>query len=172
MAYEDRDPAVVVIGGSQCGLGIAASLGVLGVDTLVIDKHGRVGMRRKRYTITSFFTMRYLWITCLICPFRQIILCTFQGIKLRIGSNSTPILWKSTYGALPNSWAAAINEEERWWLKIRRGDGSERILHPRHVVMATGVSALPVMPDLPGQKISRRIVALQCLYIRCKVERR
>ena len=42
-AYADREPAVVVIGGSQCGLGVAASLGVLGVDTLVIDKHERVG---------------------------------------------------------------------------------------------------------------------------------
>ena len=43
IAYEDREPAVVVIGGSQSGLGIAACLNVLGVDTLVVDKHERVG---------------------------------------------------------------------------------------------------------------------------------
>ena len=50
IAYENREPAVVVVGGSQCGLGIAASLGVLGVDTLVIDKNERVGDAwRKRY---------------------------------------------------------------------------------------------------------------------------
>src|SRR5690606_23320123 len=50
VAYADREPAVVVVGGSQSGLGIAATLGVLGVDTLVIDKHERVGDAwRKRY---------------------------------------------------------------------------------------------------------------------------
>ena len=35
IAYADREPAVVVIGGSQSGLGIAACLNILGVDTLV-----------------------------------------------------------------------------------------------------------------------------------------
>jgi len=49
-AYEDHEPTVVVIGGSQCGLGIAACLGRLGLDTLVIDRHERVGDAwRKRY---------------------------------------------------------------------------------------------------------------------------
>ena len=42
--------------------------------------------------------------------------------------------------------------EDRWTLKVRRADGSERILRPRHVVFAAGVSAIPVMPDLPGQE--------------------
>jgi len=33
---------------------------------------------------------------------------------------------------------------------LRRADGSRRELHPRHVVMATGVSGIPVVPELPG----------------------
>jgi hypothetical protein len=49
-AYEEHDPVAVVIGGGQAGLGIAACLGQLGVDTLVIDRHERVGDAwRKRY---------------------------------------------------------------------------------------------------------------------------
>ena len=34
-AYEDRDPDVLVVGGGQAGLSIAARLTQLGVDTLV-----------------------------------------------------------------------------------------------------------------------------------------
>ena len=32
----------------------------------------------------------------------------------------------------------------------RGADGTERIMHPRHVVMATGVSGIPSRPELPG----------------------
>ncbi|MGZ8212597.1 MAG: monooxygenase, partial [Burkholderiales bacterium] len=49
-AYADRDPVVVVAGGGQAGLSIAATLGRIGVDTLVADRHERVGDNwRKRY---------------------------------------------------------------------------------------------------------------------------
>src|SRR5689334_1806285 len=49
-AYEDRDPAVIVVGGGQAGLSIAARLTQLGIDTLIIDRHERIGDNwRKRY---------------------------------------------------------------------------------------------------------------------------
>ena len=49
-AYADRDPAVLIVGGGQAGLAIAARLGQLGVDTLIVDRHERVGDNwRKRY---------------------------------------------------------------------------------------------------------------------------
>ncbi|MDB5317602.1 MAG: monooxygenase, partial [Rhodospirillales bacterium] len=49
-AYADHDPAVIVVGAGQAGLAIAARLGALGVDTLVIDRHARIGDNwRKRY---------------------------------------------------------------------------------------------------------------------------
>ena len=34
---------MLVVGGGQAGLTLAATLGHLGVDTLVIDRHERVG---------------------------------------------------------------------------------------------------------------------------------
>ncbi|CAN0495259.1 unnamed protein product, partial [Laminaria digitata] len=50
MAYDDRDPEVLVVGGGQAGLSIAARLTQLGVDTLIVDKEERVGDNwRKRY---------------------------------------------------------------------------------------------------------------------------
>jgi putative flavoprotein involved in K+ transport len=35
---------------------------------------------------------------------------------------------------------------------LRRADGSERKMHPRHVVMATGVSGIPNVPEIPALK--------------------
>ena len=38
----------------------------------------------------------------------------------------------------------------RWSVTVRRTDGSERILKPAELVFATGVSAIPQWPKLPG----------------------
>ncbi len=43
VAYADRDPAVLIVGGGHAGLTIAARLGQLGVDALVVDRMRRVG---------------------------------------------------------------------------------------------------------------------------------
>ena len=37
-------------------------------------------------------------------------------------------------------------------MTLRRADGSRRVMHPRHVVLATGVSGIPNVPDIPGLK--------------------
>ncbi len=38
----------------------------------------------------------------------------------------------------------------RWSVVLRRTDGTAREMHPRHVVMATGVSGIPSLPDIPS----------------------
>jgi NAD(P)-binding Rossmann-like domain len=43
MAYVERDPAVLVVGGGQAGLAAAARLSQLRVDTLIIDREARIG---------------------------------------------------------------------------------------------------------------------------------
>jgi cation diffusion facilitator CzcD-associated flavoprotein CzcO len=40
----------------------------------------------------------------------------------------------------------------RWTVTLRRGEASERVIHPRHVVMATGVSGIANIPDIPTLK--------------------
>ena len=43
------------------------------------------------------------------------------------------------------------DKEERWTsVTLRRADDSERIMRPRHVVMAVGVSGIKSTPELPG----------------------
>ncbi len=49
-AFADRDPVVLVVGGGQAGLSIAARLQQLGIDTLIVDRHERIGDNwRTRY---------------------------------------------------------------------------------------------------------------------------
>jgi putative flavoprotein involved in K+ transport len=45
-----------------------------------------------------------------------------------------------------------------WDVTLRRADGTLRRMRPRHIVMANGVSSIPVMPDLPGLKEFRGTV--------------
>jgi putative flavoprotein involved in K+ transport len=49
--------------------------------------------------------------------------------------------------------SGAYDEAEgRWSVVLRRADGSKCAMRPRHVVMATGVSGIPNLPDIPGLK--------------------
>ncbi len=153
IAYEDREPAVVVVGGSQCGLGIAASLGVLGVDTLVIDKHERVGDAwRKRYHNLVLHNEVFVdHMPYMPFPTNYPVYIPKDKIAnwLEFYADTMELnVWSSA----EFTGASYDKRDERWRLNLRRADGSERILHPRHVVMATGVSALPVMPNLLGQE--------------------
>ncbi len=43
------------------------------------------------------------------------------------------------------------NEVDRCWTaRLTRSDGTERVVRPRHLVFANGVSSFPMVPDLPG----------------------
>src|SRR5258708_2807433 len=72
---------------------------------------------------------------------------------------TTEIYTLSLHDALPIYWTGTEFEsgaydkaEERWSVVLLRIDGSSRVLHPRHVVMATGVSGIPNLPDIPSLK--------------------
>jgi cation diffusion facilitator CzcD-associated flavoprotein CzcO len=151
LAYEDREPAVVVVGGSQSGLGIAASLNILGIDTLVIDKHERVGDAwRKRYKNLVLHNEVFVdHMPYMPFPANYPVYIPRDKIAnwLEFYADTMEInFWAST----ELTGGSYDKEADRWTLNVRRGDGTERILRPRHVVFATGVSAIPVMPKIPG----------------------
>jgi cation diffusion facilitator CzcD-associated flavoprotein CzcO len=39
---------------------------------------------------------------------------------------------------------------QTWSVRVRRSDGTERVLHPHHIVLASGHSGEPHVPKLPG----------------------
>jgi cation diffusion facilitator CzcD-associated flavoprotein CzcO len=151
LAYEDREPAVVIIGGSQSGLGIAACLNVLGVDTLVIDKHERIGDAwRKRYKNLVLHNEVFVdHLPYMPFPPNYPVYIPRDKIAnwLEFYADTMEInAWTST----EFTGGSYDKEADRWILNVRRGDATERVLRPRHVVFATGVSAIPVMPKIPG----------------------
>ena len=150
-AYEGRDPAVLVVGGGQAGLSAAARLGHLGVDTLVIDREERIGDNwRKRYhslTLHNEVHVNHLP----LMPFPPTFPVFIPKDKLANWFehyvDSLDInFWTGTELA-GGTWDEA---EKRWTVRLKRSDGSERTMRPRHIVVATGVSGKPIWPHIPG----------------------
>jgi putative flavoprotein involved in K+ transport len=150
-AYVDRDPTVLVVGAGQSGLVIAARLGQLGVDTLVVDKHERIGDNwRKRYHSLALHNQ----IQVNHMPYMPFPPTWPKYIPKDMLAN-----WFETYAwALQlNVWTSAefvggtYDEAAGCWRAVvRRADGSGRTFSPRHLIFANGVSGLPRIPSLPG----------------------
>jgi cation diffusion facilitator CzcD-associated flavoprotein CzcO len=150
-AYADRDPTVVVVGGGQAGLSIAARLHQLGIDSLIVDRHKRIGDNwRKRYhslTLHNEVHVNHL-------PYMPFPPTWPVYIPKDMLAN-----WFEAYvDALElNFWSGtelvggSYDDERRQWnVTLRRSDGTERVMRPRHLIFATGVSSIPYTPDLPG----------------------
>jgi putative flavoprotein involved in K+ transport len=151
VAYEDRDPAVLVVGTAQAGLMIAARLSMLGVDTLAIDREKRIGdsWRRRYHALTLHNETRVNHFPYLPFPRswpvfipKDMLANWFELYAEAMELN----VWTAT-----ELTAATYDEAaSRWTVTLKRADGSERIMHPRHVVFCNGVSTLAKTPDLPG----------------------
>lgn len=150
-AYADHEPVVVVIGGGQCGLGIAASLVQLGVDTLVVDRHERIGDAwRKRYHNLTLHNEVYVdHLPYLPFPPNYPVYIPKDKIAnwLEFYADTMELnVWTGTELVQGSRDAST----DTWEILVRRANGTERTLRPRHVVFATGVSAIPIKPEIPG----------------------
>ncbi|GAA3370089.1 NAD(P)/FAD-dependent oxidoreductase [Streptomyces antimycoticus] len=151
IAYEDRDPQVLIVGGGQTGLALAARLGQLDVDTLIVDTHERPGDNwRKRYH--SLTLHNAVWLNDMpYMPFPP-------TWPVFVPKDKLAGWFESYVDAMEiNFWGSSTFEHGTydedagtWEVRIRRADGSVRVLRPHHVVLATGVSGIPYVPTLPG----------------------
>ena len=152
-AYADRDPAVLVVGGGQAGLSIAARCKQLQLDTLIIDREARIGDNwRKRYhALTLHNQVHVNHLPYMLFP---------PNWPVYIPKDKLANWFEAYVEAMElNYWTAtslesgAYNEADgRWSVVLRGADGNQRTMHPRHVVMATGVSGIPNLPDIPTLK--------------------
>ncbi len=151
LAYEDRDPAVLVVGGGQAGLAIAARLGNLGIDTLIVDRNERIGdnWRRRYHSLTLHNEVHVNHLPYMPFP---------PTWPVFIPKDKLANWFESYVESLElNFWTGTelvsgsyLEGEGCWQVTLRRSDGSERVLRPRHLVFATGVSSIPQRPSLPG----------------------
>lgn len=152
-AYTDRDPVVLIVGGGQGGLSLAATLVRIGVDTLVVDKFPRVGdCWRQRYhslalhNDTKINHLPYMpfppsWPTYL--P-KDMLADWFEAYAWAMEIN----FWTG------NEFVRGDYDEAAglWNAVLRRADGTERTLHPRHLVFANGLVGSAHIPELTGLK--------------------
>jgi putative flavoprotein involved in K+ transport len=151
--YADRDPTVLVIGGGQSGLSIAARLKQLNVDTLIVDREQRIGDNwRKRYhALTLHNQVQVNHLPYLHFP---------PNWPTYIPKDKLANWFEAYVEAMElNFWTetefegGSYDEQQgRWTVTLRRADGGNRTMHPRHVVLATGVSGIPSVPEIAGLK--------------------
>ncbi|MPZ43103.1 MAG: NAD(P)-binding protein [Betaproteobacteria bacterium] len=149
-AYADREPTVLVVGAGQAGLALGARLRQLGIDALIVDKHERIGDNwRKRYHSLALHNQ----IQVNHLPYLPFPPTWPKYIPKDMLAN-----WFEHY-----AWALELDvwtgaeftggaydeDAGHWRAVVRNADGSERILHPRHLVFANGVSGIARVPSLP-----------------------
>ncbi|MGR3524550.1 MAG: flavin-containing monooxygenase [Paracoccaceae bacterium] len=151
VAYEDREPTVLVIGGAQAGLSIAARLNQLGIDTLVVEKSRRIGDSwRERYhslALHNSIHLNHLPYMDFPPTFPKYVPKDMLGNWFEFYADALEInCWTDTE-MVSGEWSET---EKFWTVRLRRGDGFERVVKPKHLVFANGVSSYPYIPDLPG----------------------
>jgi cation diffusion facilitator CzcD-associated flavoprotein CzcO len=149
--YADREPVVLIAGGGQAGLSLAATLGRIGVTRC----RQQIRARRRPLAPALPFAraaQRHALQSPGVCP-----------------SPSWPTYlpkdmvadWFEAY-----AWAMEINfwtgtelvggtydeSAHRWNVVVRSVDGTERTLHPKHLVFANGLVGSAHIPELPGLK--------------------
>jgi cation diffusion facilitator CzcD-associated flavoprotein CzcO len=151
--YANRDPDVLVVGGGQAGLSIAARLTQLQIDTLIVDRGLRIGdnWRNRYHALTLHNQVQVNHLPYMPFP---------PNWPVYIPKDKLANWFETYVDAMElNYWTGTEFEsgsydeaDGRWSVMLRRADGSTRAMHPRHVVLATGVSGIPNLPDIPSLK--------------------
>ncbi|KAG6867785.1 hypothetical protein C0993_011115 [Termitomyces sp. T159_Od127] len=125
--FVDKSPVVLIVGGGQSGLEVAARLRALDVPTLVVEKNQRIGDNwRNRYEAL-----------CLHDPLANWLEIYAEALELNVWTSSTVV--------------KATQEGDLWHVCINRGDGSERTFTVKHIVFATGLGSNDgTFPKYPG----------------------
>jgi len=149
--YKNREPEVIVIGSGQAGLSIAARLKQQNIDTLIVDKNERVGDNwRNRYHSLKLHNQTHVnhlpympfpstWPTYipkdkLAGWFEYYV----ESMELNVWTNTKFI-------------GAEYNENKKHWnVKLKLSNGTIKIMKPKHIVMAVGVSSVPNRNKIPG----------------------
>ena len=150
-AYDDREPTVLVVGGAQAGLSIAARLNMQGVDTLVVEKWPRIGDSwRKRYhslALHNSIHLNHLPYMEFPRTWPKYILKDMLGNWFEFYADAMAInCWTDTE-FVGGTWDETA---KCWTARLKRSDGTQRVVRPRHLVFANGVSSYPMIPELPG----------------------
>ena len=143
-------PYCVIIGGGQGGIGLGARMRRLGIPTIIVEKNPRPGDSwRNRYkSLCLHDPVWYDHLPYLPFPDHWPVFAP----KDKIGD------WLEMYTKVMelNYWSSTTAKNARydeasaeWSVEVERG-GKTITLRPKHLVLATGMSAVPNVPQIPG----------------------
>ncbi|MDE3079492.1 MAG: NAD(P)/FAD-dependent oxidoreductase [Paracoccaceae bacterium] len=143
-------PYVLIVGGGQGGIALGARLRQLGVPTIIIEKNERPGdsWRRRYKSLCLHDPVWYDHLPYIKFPENWPVFAP----KDKIGD------WLEFYTRVMelNYWSKTTAKSARYdaakgeWTVVVDRDGQEVVLHPKQLVMATGMSGKPRMPNFPG----------------------
>jgi putative flavoprotein involved in K+ transport len=156
LGYQTQ-PYCVIIGGGQGGIGLAARLKRLDVPTIIIERNNRPGDSwRNRYK--SLCLHDPVWYDHLpYLPFPDH--WPVFSPKDKIGD------WLEMYVKIMeiNYWHSTECQSARydetsgeWTVTVERA-GETVVLKPKHLVLATGMSGMPNVPEIPGAESFRGV---------------
>ena len=145
-----RQPYCVIVGGGQGGIALAARLKRLSVPAIVVEKNARAGDSwRKRYrSLCLHDPVWYDHMPYIAFPDHWPVFSP----KDKIGD------WLEMYVKVMelNYWSATpclgARYDERageWQVRVERA-GKPHVLRPKQLVLATGMSGFPSIPEIPG----------------------
>ena len=148
-------PYCVIIGGGQGGIGLAARLKRLDVPTIIIEKNPRPGDSwRKRYkSLCLHDPVWYDHMPYLPFPDHWPVFAP----KDKIGD------WLEMYVKVMelNYWHSTVcrgaeyHADTQDWTVIVDREGETVVLRPKQLVLATGMSGMPNVPQIPGAETFR-----------------
>ncbi|MDR7125826.1 NAD(P)/FAD-dependent oxidoreductase [Pseudotabrizicola sp. 4114] len=152
LGYEDQ-PYVLVIGGGQGGIALGARLRQLGVPTIIVDKHERPGDQwRKRYK--SLCLHDPVWYDHLpYIPFPDNWPVFAPKDKVGDWLEMYTKVMELNYWSSTTAKSAQYDEAKGEWTVIVDRNGEEVTLHPKQLVLATGMSGKANVPVIPGQDV-------------------
>ncbi|MDA9164492.1 NAD(P)/FAD-dependent oxidoreductase [Alphaproteobacteria bacterium] len=149
--FNNREPEVIVVGSGQAGLSIAARLKQQDIDTLIVDKNERVGDNwRNRYHSLKLHNQTHV---------NHLPYMPFPSTWPTYIPKDKLAGWFEYYAESMelNVWTqttflgAEYNEvEKKWIVNLKLPDGTIKIMKPKHIVMAIGVSSVPNRTKIPG----------------------
>ena len=145
-----RQPEVVIVGGGQGGIALGARLRRLGVDTIILERNDRAGDSwRKRYK--SLCLHDPVWYDHLpYLPFPDHWPVFSPKDKLGDWLESYVKIMELNYWTKSAAQSAVWDDANKEWTVTVDRDGEQVVLRPKNLVLATGMSGVPNIPDIAG----------------------